>query len=472
MAFGGSVIISLLPAGSVAAAETDSRKMTVKIYDGSTTRLEGSFAGSGAKLSGGGTVAAADVNNDGQKEIIVGAGVGSKPSVRIYRTDGTRIGEFFVFPATWKGGVKVASCDLDNDGKAEIIAGAGENSPPHIRTFTDKGEQVFTLGFYAFPKTRKGGVNVACGDVDGDGLRDIITGSGIGSNPEVKVFDRYGVSKDLDITPYASRDQGGVSVAVGNVDGGRASEIITGIYRFGRSRIKVYKANAARTVLAEFEGWPEEVQGGFNVASADVNGNKRDDIIVSVASGDSPQVRLFTGRGAPLTNVFAVYEKNFRGGVHVAAADLDGDSKAEFVVAPGAYTVQGNALFKKYIEVKLDEQRLYAYEKGKLVKTFLISSGIKKYPTPTGTFTISAKIPKKDYEWSYGDENPDNYDIKDVPWNLRFAPHYYLHNAFWHNNFGRPMSHGCININLANSKWLYDWAAIGVPVIIRGEPKW
>jgi lipoprotein-anchoring transpeptidase ErfK/SrfK len=71
------------------------------------------------------------------------------------------------------------------------------------------------------------------------------------------------------------------------------------------------------------------------------------------------------------------------------------------------------------------------------------------------------------YTWNYGPDDPRNYDLGPVKYNLRIYPHIYIHYAYWHNNFGRPMSHGCVNVNWDNMKWLYDWAEEGIPVTVR-----
>ena len=151
----------------------------------------------------------------------------------------------------------------------------------------------------------------------------------------------------------------------------------------------------------------------------------------------------------------------------VAAGNVDDDEKMEIVTVPEKRLVTGRSDYYKYIDVDLSEQKLRAYRNGVLEKEFLVSTGIDRYPTPTGTYPIRRKLLNKDYEWSYGENHPDNYDIKDVPYNLQFLPTYYLHNAYWHNNFGHKMSHGCVNINLENSKWIYEWANVGDPVIIH-----
>lgn len=121
----------------------------------------------------------------------------------------------------------------------------------------------------------------------------------------------------------------------------------------------------------------------------------------------------------------------------------------------------------KFINISLKEQRLRAYENGRLVNTFLISSGRGKFPTPKGDFSVLAKVPVVHYKWTYAVNSPDNYDLGLVPYNLRIMPHKYIHYAYWHNAFGRTMSHGCVNVNLKNIKWIYRWSDEGVPVYVH-----
>jgi len=135
--------------------------------------------------------------------------------------------------------------------------------------------------------------------------------------------------------------------------------------------------------------------------------------------------------------------------------------------APATSTAMTRPDAKKFIRVSLKEQRLRAYENGKLVNTFLVSTGRGKFPTPKGDFSVLAKLPWVYYKWVYSVDSPDNYDLGSVPFNLRVMPHKYIHYAYWHNNFGRTMSHGCINVNLKNVKWIYRWADEGVPVLIH-----
>lgn len=113
---------------------------------------------------------------------------------------------------------------------------------------------------------------------------------------------------------------------------------------------------------------------------------------------------------------------------------------------------------EKWIDVDLSEQRVVAYEGMRPVKSFIISSGRANTPTVTGVFRIWAKVPLQ--RMSGGNRAAGTYyDLPNVPWVQYFFADYSFHGTYWHNNFGRPMSHGCVNMRNADAKWLYEWAS-------------
>ncbi|MCB0063313.1 MAG: LysM peptidoglycan-binding domain-containing protein [Caldilineaceae bacterium] len=115
-------------------------------------------------------------------------------------------------------------------------------------------------------------------------------------------------------------------------------------------------------------------------------------------------------------------------------------------------------LTEKWIDVDLSEQRLVAYRGKKPIRTFIISSGLPNTPTVTGSFRIWAKTPIQDM---YAGNRAAGYSyyISDVQWVQYFYKDYGFHAAYWHDNFGQPMSHGCINLRTDDAKWLFDWAS-------------
>ncbi len=131
------------------------------------------------------------------------------------------------------------------------------------------------------------------------------------------------------------------------------------------------------------------------------------------------------------------------------------------------------------IEVYLDRQRVEIYENGDMIKTMKASTGKLKTPTVTGSFYIYARFPTKTMK-STGLKPGEKgyYEVKDVPYAQYFHEGYAFHGAFWHNNFGHPASHGCVNLatQKKNSRkgvnedagWLYHWASLGVPVTVHG----
>jgi lipoprotein-anchoring transpeptidase ErfK/SrfK len=121
-------------------------------------------------------------------------------------------------------------------------------------------------------------------------------------------------------------------------------------------------------------------------------------------------------------------------------------------------------VYERWIDVDLSEQRMWLYEKGTVIDTFLISSGKYPYVTPTGNFSVLGKTPIQDMDGDLG----GYYFVPNVPSILWFkAGGYAIHGTYWHNNFGRTMSHGCLNLTLEKAAFVYNWAQIGTPVIVR-----
>ncbi len=111
------------------------------------------------------------------------------------------------------------------------------------------------------------------------------------------------------------------------------------------------------------------------------------------------------------------------------------------------------------IYVILSQQKAYAIENGKIVHEFVVSTGVPAHPTVTGRYKIYVK-------YRFDDMSGPGYYIKDVPFVMYFFQGYGLHGTFWHNNFGTPMSHGCVNLTVEDAEWLFDWASVGTPVVV------
>ncbi len=129
------------------------------------------------------------------------------------------------------------------------------------------------------------------------------------------------------------------------------------------------------------------------------------------------------------------------------------DSPVQQVPHPGA----GG---ERWIDVNLSQQMVYAYEGDTLIQSFVVSTGTWLTPTVIGQYRIYIK-------YRYKDMSGPGYYLKNVPYTMFFYKGYALHGTYWHNNFGTPMSRGCINLTISDSEWLYNFASVGTLVSIH-----
>lgn len=133
---------------------------------------------------------------------------------------------------------------------------------------------------------------------------------------------------------------------------------------------------------------------------------------------------------------------------------------------PGSSTVSEN--ITKKIVVDRTKQQLQAYDGDTLFMEAPISTGLELTPTPRGTFHIFKKTPSR-YMQGPIPELVDQqvYDLPGVPWNLYFTDGgAVIHGAYWHTNFGKQYSHGCVNLLPLNARKLYEWAELGTKVVV------
>ncbi len=124
---------------------------------------------------------------------------------------------------------------------------------------------------------------------------------------------------------------------------------------------------------------------------------------------------------------------------------------------------------EKEIVVDRSEQKLYAYENGELFMEISISTGLQLTPTPRGSFTVFKKTPSRYMQGPLpGLASDQYYDLPGVPWNLYFTEGgAVIHGAYWHDSFGSPYSHGCVNVSPDEARELYNWTPLGTKVIVR-----
>ena len=129
-------------------------------------------------------------------------------------------------------------------------------------------------------------------------------------------------------------------------------------------------------------------------------------------------------------------------------------------------TIPKDITTSRWIEVNLFEQTLSVYDNNKLVFATMVSSGVDPFWTRPGIFHIYQKKPAETMSGSTAADGSDYYYLEDVPWTMYFDEQRALHGAYWHNGFGYPRSHGCVNLSVGDSHWLYDWASIGDTVYV------
>jgi hypothetical protein len=265
--------------------------------------------------------------------LAVGAGPGGGPRVRVLNaSDGSTRFDFFAYSQNFTGGVNVATGDINGDGIEDLITAVAGNGAPHIKLY-DGATGTLIRQFFAYAPNFTGGVFVASGDVNGDGKSDVIVGAGVGGGPHVQVFDGPTGFLIRNFFAYSEFFRGGVNVAAGDVDGDGIADIVTGAGPGGGPHIRVYRG----TDLAELQNLivPDFPQsGGVNVTVADINGDRRGDIIAGAGLGS--QVRVYDVASGILIQALQADDTALAGGVRVTTKDLTGDNVPDVLfLAPG-----------------------------------------------------------------------------------------------------------------------------------------
>ncbi|HZZ28749.1 MAG TPA: VCBS repeat-containing protein [Pirellulales bacterium] len=296
------------------AASSDSgvSKPLVQVYSAITNKLLYSFYAFSQTFGGGVRVTTADVNGDngdgtGTPDIIVATGAGTLGEVRVF--DGLTLQNApknaaglvtnpnaailtdITPEAGFKNGFNVASADVDGDGTPDLIVSNGKGAPT-VMVFLNNGSGVFNAApdttFAAYPKTMVSGVLVAAGDVDGDGISEIVTAPGVGQVALIKVFSYADVS-----------------------------------------------ANPAAAPIRQFNGFETTFKGGVSLTMGDLDGDGLDEIILGAGQGGKSRVRVFTGNTGTLEREFQAYTTgNINAPVKVLARDIDGSGVAELYTTP------------------------------------------------------------------------------------------------------------------------------------------
>ncbi len=287
---------ALVPPGSsgryVIAASGPGRATEVRLFTDEGVFIRG-FQPFASGFRGGASLALADFDGTGKRTIVVGALAGGAPQVRVFDSNTRNIGGWFAYDSAFRGGVDIATADLDGDGKEEIVTGAGPSGGPHVRVFTANG--VLKAGFFAFDEKRRTGVNVAAGDLDGDGRAEIVASPPDGS--AVRIFDAKG-RLITEFFPFGKGNKSQARVSVEDLNGD------------GKIEIVVRRALDVRRELVF------RLQGVDVVASNLLAATTIAARAIGVMAGRAPEVTTNVPGGMAFS--FLAFDAKFRGGVRAA----------------------------------------------------------------------------------------------------------------------------------------------------------
>lgn len=308
------------------------------------------FVWIGSMLAG--LAAAAVASANPQARIAVGAGAGSPPRVVVYDAD-TPTFDFLAYGASFFGGVRVALGDLSGDGVADIVTAPAAGTGQRVKIY-DGVSGIESGGFYPFDIFHSAGIFVAAGDVNGDGRADVVAGSDADASPNggprVKVYDGVTRTAIADFNAFEPSFRGGVRVATGDVNGDGLADVVVGSGPGGGGHVKIY-SGMDQAPLADFFAYGPSFSGGVFVAAGDVDGDGRAETLVSPDENSNGVWTLYlydvviaTSEPQPIASIEPY--PGFTGGVRVGIGALaDVDALADILFGPGPTPPPSTPLF-------------------------------------------------------------------------------------------------------------------------------
>ncbi|MCX6714633.1 MAG: S8 family serine peptidase [Candidatus Uhrbacteria bacterium] len=259
--------------------------------------------------------------------LVIAQGSGASPVVKRVDGSGKELVSFLAYDKNFHGGVRVAAGDVNGDGTEEIITATGPGGGPQVRVFNLNGKLLSQ--FFAFDASDRHGIFVATGDVNHDGVDEILVTQDQGGNGQVRIFSLRGEVIGS-FYPFG-RTTTPVFVSVGNFDEDPESEIVTSLGGVDKShRIKIFDANGR--YLRDFTALTS-AKSGLRVSTLHTRDQKIDRILVASVSRSAPWLAIVDATGKFLHSNM-VLPQNFLGGVQAIAADLNQNGTVEIYTAP------------------------------------------------------------------------------------------------------------------------------------------
>jgi len=225
-------------------------------------------------------------------------------------------------------------------GFPQFGVGADRGGAPVVRYFNPDGSSRFAPT--VFDGTADGGVRTAAADFTGDGVADLVVGTGPGVATLVRVLDGVTQAELFAVPPFEAAFTGGVYVSAGELTGDGIADLVITPDEGGGPRVVIYRGGDFLRVANFFGIDDPNFRGGARTAVGDVDGDGRADLVVAAGFGGGPRVAVFTGRSvgdglppAKLFNDLFVFEQALRNGAFVAVGDLDGDGRGELIAGGG-----------------------------------------------------------------------------------------------------------------------------------------
>jgi hypothetical protein len=282
----------------------------------------------------------------GSNAFAAGADAGGGPAVRLFDAAQNELASLNVFDLTFTGGVRVASGDFNADGTPDIVVGTGPGVATLVRVLDGKTKtDLFSIN--PFEASFTGGVYVAAGDLNGDGVPELVISPDEGGGPRVRVFNGADFKQIADF--FGIEDtafRGGARAAVADVTGDGIGDLLVAAGFGGGPRLAVFDGTSIGSAtptkpFGDFFVFEDTLRNGVFVTSGDLNGDGFAEVIAGGGPGGGPRVfalsgkDLLSGTQTQLANFFAG-DTASRGGIRLAVKNLDGDNLADLVVGAGS----------------------------------------------------------------------------------------------------------------------------------------
>ncbi|MCI0705740.1 MAG: DUF4331 domain-containing protein [Planctomycetia bacterium] len=397
------------------------------------------------------SLAVADTNGNGVPDVIVGAGPGGPSHVMVFDgSDNRLLGSFYAFDPGFLGGVTVSAEDVNGDSRADVIVSAGPGAGPHIKVIdgTKLGQvqangqiadSALLASFFAFVPNFRGGLTLAAGDINIDGKNDIVVGIGSGASSHIKVIDATKLTQvqaNGQITDSAllasffafdPNFRGGVFVAVSknvvrrDIIVGASAGVSTHVKVIDGTKLGQVQANgqiADSALLASFFAFDPSFRGGVRVAADDLTFDGLAELIVGAGPGAGPHVKVINGVGlgqvqangqiadSALLNSFFVGDPGFRGGVFIAS---DADHRDGPIFGPPGITITNS---------RRDINDVYIFRSPVTVTNTVMTMTVSPFSTAT---TPTVFDPSVLYDFRIANRNLIN-TTDDLTFRVTFGP--------------------------------------------------